>query len=106
MGWRRRLAARAAVLERTEAPSVLEVLSASLHREPDARFEASFADSWKIVSSSVRTCGENGDAPTACVFPLSPLSAALRIRLAPEQRQDLHGAGRRGHGDRACRPER
>ena len=74
---------------------------------PDARFEATFAVRGKIVSSSrVRTCGENGDAPSARAFPRTPLSARPRIRLATEQRQHLRGAGRRRHGDRARTPDR
>ena len=73
---------------------------------PDARFEATFAVRGKIVSSSrVRTCGENGDAPSARAFPRTPLSARPRIRLATEQRQHLRGAGRRRHGDRARTPD-
>ena len=77
------------------------VPSASLAETPDARVEATVAIRGEIVSSRVRTCGENGDAPSARAFPRSPLSARTRIRLAPEQRQNLRGAGRRGHGDRA-----
>ena len=58
--------------------------------------------SLKSCRKRVRTCGENGDAPSARAFPLRPLSKRTRIRLAPEQRQNLRGAeGRRGHGDRA-----